>query len=42
VTAFTTAPVLRHFNQGREVIIEADASDHVSASVLSQHDDDGV
>jgi len=42
VTAFTTAPVLRQFDQGREVIVESDSSDYVSEGVLSQHDDDGV
>jgi len=42
VTAFTTAPVLGHFNLDREVIIETDASDYVSAGVLSQYDDEGV
>jgi hypothetical protein len=36
VTAFTTAPALRHFDHEREVIIETDASDYVSAGVLSQ------
>ena len=39
VTAFTTAPALRHFDHEREVIIETDASDYVSAGVLSQRDD---
>ena len=39
VTAFTTAPALRHFNHEREVMIETDASDYVSAGVLSQRDD---
>jgi hypothetical protein len=42
VTAFTTAPALRHFHHEREVIIETDASDYVSAGVLSQRDDEGV
>jgi len=42
VTTFTTAPVLRHFDHDREVIIETDASGYVSAGVLSQYDDDGV
>lgn len=40
--AFTTAPVLRHFDPSREIIIETDASDYVSAGVLSQRDDDGM
>ena len=41
-TAFTTAPVLRHFDHDREIIVETDASDFVSAGVLSQYDDDGI
>jgi hypothetical protein len=40
--AFTTAPILRHFDYDREVIVETDASDFVSAGVLSQYDDNGV
>jgi len=31
VTAFITAPVLRHFDHDREVIIETNTSDFVSA-----------
>jgi len=42
VTAFTMAPALRHFDHEKEVIIKTDASDYVSAGVLSQRDDDGV
>jgi len=42
VLKFTTAPILRHFDHSREVIIETDASDYVSAGVLSQRDDEGV
>ena len=42
ITAFTTAPALRQFDHEREVIIETDASDYVSAGVLSQRDDEGV
>ena len=42
VTAFTTAPVLRHFYHEKEMIIETDASDYVSGGVLSQYNDDGV
>jgi len=42
VQAFTTAPTLRYFDHEREVIIETDASDYVSAGVLSQYDDEGV
>ena len=40
--AFTTAPILRHFDYEREIIVETDASDYVSAGILSQHDDDGI
>ena len=42
VEAFTTAPTLRHFDHEREVIIETDASNYVSAGILSQRDDEGV
>jgi len=42
VTAYMTAPALRHFDHEREVIIETDASHYVSAGVLSQRDDEGV
>lgn len=40
--AFTEAPVLKPFDWNREVIVETDASDYVSAGVLSQPDDDGI
>jgi len=40
--AFTSAPILRHFDYDREIIVETDASDYVSAGILSQHDEDGV
>jgi hypothetical protein len=36
--AFTMAPVLRHFNYERQIIVETDASDYVSAGILSQYD----
>jgi len=42
VTAVTTAPGLQHFDYERKVVIETDASDYVSAGVLSQRDDEGV
>ena len=35
--AFTTAPVLTKFYFERDVVVETDASDHVSARVLSQY-----
>jgi hypothetical protein len=39
---FTSAPVLARFDPDRDVIVETDASDYVSAGVLSQYDDDNV
>jgi hypothetical protein len=36
VTGLTTAPTLRHFNHEREVIIESDPSNYVSAGIVSQ------
>ena len=39
--AFTTAPVLRHFDENRPIVVETDSSNLVSAGVLSQYDDDG-
>ena len=41
-TAITSAPVLRHFDRGREAILETDSSDYVNAGILSQYDDEGV
>ena len=38
--AVTTAPVLRHFDVNRPIVVETDASNLVSAGVLSQYDDD--
>jgi transposase InsO family protein len=35
-TAFTTAPVLRHFDPTLHTVVETDASDYVVAAVLSQ------
>jgi len=40
--SFTSAPILHHFDYDREIIVETDASDYVSAGILSQHDNDGV
>ena len=39
---FATAPILRHFDYEREIIVETDASDYVSAGILSQYNDDGI
>lgn len=36
--AFTTAPILMHFDPEKQIIVETDASDYVSTAVLSQHD----
>ena len=40
--AFTSAPILLHFNPEKQCIVETDASDYVSAGILSQYDDDNV
>ena len=41
-TAFTSAPILAHFNPERPSTIETDASDFAIAAVLSQPGEDGV
>jgi len=41
-TSFTTAPILRWFAHDRDIVVETDASDIVSAAVLSQYDDEGT
>ena len=41
-TAFTTAPILRHFDYDCEIIVETDALDYISAGILPQYDDDGM
>jgi hypothetical protein len=42
-SAFTTAPILRHFNPTLPVILEADASDYAIGAIISQRDpEDGV
>ena len=40
--AFTSAPILQHFDYEKAIVVEMDASDYVSAGVLSQPDDNGV
>ena len=40
--AFTSAPILRHFDPDLPIVVEADASDYVTAGVLSQTGPDGV
>jgi hypothetical protein len=39
--AFTTAPILHHFDPEKPILVETDASDYVSAGILSQHDKEG-
>jgi hypothetical protein len=39
---FTSAPILACFNPDWDVIVEMDASDYISASMLSQYDNDNV
>jgi transposase InsO family protein len=40
--AFTTAPILQHFDESRPCILETDASDGAIAGVISQEGDDGL
>lgn len=40
--AFTTAPILLHFDPRKQIVVETDASDHVVAGVMSQYDDAGA
>jgi hypothetical protein len=39
---FTSTPVLAGFDPNRDVIVETDTSDYVSAGVLSPCDNDGI
>ncbi|MBW0564820.1 hypothetical protein O181_104535, partial [Austropuccinia psidii MF-1] len=39
--AFTTAPILSHFNPSQPTIVETDASDYALGAVLSQVNDSG-
>ncbi|MBW0577347.1 hypothetical protein O181_117062, partial [Austropuccinia psidii MF-1] len=39
--AFTSAPILSHFNPSLPTIVETDASDYALSSVLSQVNDSG-
>ncbi|SLM41524.1 reverse transcriptase domain protein [Lasallia pustulata] len=39
---FTTAPILAHFDPTKEIIVEIDASDWVSAGILSQYSIDNI
>jgi len=40
--AFTSAPILRHFDWEKPIVVETDASDFVSAGVLSQPDENDI
>jgi len=40
--AFTSSPILRHFDYDREIIVETDALDYILAGILSQYDDEGI
>ena len=39
---FTTALILAHFDSTKEIIVKTDASDWVSAEILSQYSDDNT
>ena len=39
---FCSAPILMRFDPEKEILVETDASDYVSAGILSQRDDDNV
>ncbi|KAI0995439.1 Transposon Tf2-9 polyprotein [Podosphaera aphanis] len=41
-TSFTTAPILAHFDPEKEITVETDASDYVTAGVLSQYNSNGI
>jgi hypothetical protein len=41
-TTCTSAPILAQFDPDHDIIVETDASNYVSAGVLSQYDDDGI
>jgi hypothetical protein len=41
-TAFTTAPVLAHFDPNKPAIIEADSCDVAEGGILSQYGNDGI
>ena len=40
--AFTSELILIHFDPEKEIVVETDASDYVSAGILSQYDDNGI
>jgi hypothetical protein len=40
--AFTTAPILAHFDPDLECVVETDSSGYVTAGILSQKGKDGI
>ena len=40
--SFTSAPILQHFDPDKEIFVETDASDYVSAAILSQCNEAGI
>ena len=40
--AFSTAPILQHFDLDKECVVETDTSDYIFSAVLSQPDYEGV
>ena len=40
--SFTSAPILKHFDLEKEILLETDASDYVSAGILSQRNEEGI
>ena len=39
---FTSAPVLRHFDPAKEIIVEMDASNYILVGMISQYNADGI
>ena len=39
---FISPPILMHFDTKKEIIMETDASDYVSAGIMSQYNNNGV
>ena len=39
--AFTTAPILFHFDPNKQTVVKTDAEDYMTAGIFFQYDDDG-
>ena len=39
--AFTTAPILLHYDSNKQAVVKTDVSNYMTAGVLSQYDDNG-